>query len=83
MVFVNICISVSGVAPRLGFIGFARASWVSVEPNTTRLPTEESSGIIALKDNIIYPAHLNIALSSNMARDWMLICLLHQAFTGI
>jgi hypothetical protein len=82
MVFVNICISVSGVASRLGLVGFARASWVPVEPNTTALPTEESSGIIALKD-IIYPAHLNIASSSNMARDWMLICLLHQAFTGI
>jgi hypothetical protein len=41
---------------------------VPVEPNATGLPSVESSSIIALKD-IIYPAHLNIASSSNMARD--------------
>jgi len=40
---------VSGVAPRLGIIGFTRAAWVPVEPNATGLPSEESSGIIALQ----------------------------------
>jgi hypothetical protein len=49
MVFVDICISVRGVAPRLGIIGFTRDAWVPVEPNAMGLPFEESSGIIALR----------------------------------
>jgi len=40
MVFVNICISVSGVAPRCEFTCFTHTSWVPVEPNATGLPSE-------------------------------------------
>jgi hypothetical protein len=40
MIFVNICISVRGVAPRLGITSFTRAAWVPVEPNATGLPSD-------------------------------------------
>jgi hypothetical protein len=80
---------VSGVAPRLGIIGFTRAAWVPVEPNATGLPSEESSGIIALQGYLytkpvgVSPHHQNnYGLDAYMLAQHPLPTL-HQVFTGI